>query len=703
MKKWLVASLLLFSTHLIFAQAWTGLISTARATDWTQAGMPGGIPSASWTQCGPTIAAYTGSGSTIVNALKHTGAGYTGCTANQYIQLGSGTFTLSSGIRSVGVSNTELRGMGANLTHLVFTAVSTCNGGNGTCGIGFDSSDSTTPGGPPSTIYNWTAGYSQGATSITISNGTGIVANQTMLVLDQCDTGYTGVPCTGSSVDNSGFFECGDVYATTPTGCATDGPDTGFARPHRFEMEPVIVTACSPACGTNASTVVTIDRPLIHPNWTSGQSPQVYLIQPITNVGVQNLSLEFSAVTNTAGVSFFSAQNFWCQGVAVLDSNNIGIWLQQSVHGIIQSNYVYNAGQNGANSDPTGIKFNWANNLIANNIDQDTRTPILGEGPGTGNVIVGNLFINANDQSDFMFAGLQPTHSNGGDYNLMESNYANQLAEDIAHGGHLMETYYRNFVLGWESCANGQCGSSTLKDSNAEAVTAQNVSRYDFFGANVLGTPGYSTTYNGAAGNCNKFPEFTNTIFAIGCGNAAVSPAVPHDPIAQSSTMRWANWDTANGSTQFNSAEVPTSDPNFPNPVPTTTCTSSIACPASFYYSSRPSWWPASIPFPAIGPDVTGGNMGMCSGTINTAGHYSGVPALSSAQCSPGPALTTPEWGGHVYAIPALACYLNVMGGPPDGTGSALSFNAAACYSATITPPIQFTGKITSTGSVSLQ
>jgi hypothetical protein len=102
--------------------------------------------------------------------------------------------------------------------------------------------------------------------------------------------------------------------------------------------------------------------------------------------------------------------------------------------------------------------------------------------------------------------------------------------------------------------------------------------------------------------------------------------------------------------------------------------------PPSFYLSGPPSWWSTSIPFPAIGPDVNGGNLGICSGTLNTAGHYSGVAALTSSQCSPGPALTASQWGGHVNAIPALACYLNVMNGPPDGSGKALTFSAASCY-----------------------
>jgi hypothetical protein len=69
--------------------------------------------------------------------------------------------------------------------------------------------------------------------------------------------------------------------------------------------------------------------------------------------------------------------------------------------------------------------------------------------------------------------------------------------------------------------------------------------------------------------------------------------------------------------------------------------------PASLYLTARPAWWIASVPFPAIGPDVSGGI---------------------------GP-------GGHAYAIPAEVCYEKVLGGT-DGTGSPVAFNADACYGA---------------------
>ena len=72
--------------------------------------------------------------------------------------------------------------------------------------------------------------------------------------------------------------------------------------------------------------------------------------------------------------------------------------------------------------------------------------------------------------------------------------------------------------------------------------------------------------------------------------------------------------------------------------------------------------------------------MGQCTGTINTPGHYSGVAATKSAQCT-GTSLAT-AWGGHVNAIPAMNCYLNVLGGVPDGTSGVLPFDANTCYGA---------------------
>jgi hypothetical protein len=41
---------------------------------------------------------------------------------------------------------------------------------------------------------------------------------------------------------------------------------------------------------------------------------------------------------------------------------------------------------------------------------------------------------------------------------------------------------------------------------------------------------------------------------------------------------------------------------------------------------------------------------------------------------------------GHANQIPAQVCYSNVMGGPADGSGNVLNFDANSCYNATSAP-----------------
>src|SRR5579862_1630568 len=126
-----VLILTFWATISVYAQPWSGIIDSSRAIDWSVAGVPGGVPSATWTQCGSTIAPYGTSNAyaspaTINNAIA-------ACGANHYVQLGAGNFYLNAGITwNVGalnpISNVALRGMGADQTFLHFSADDFCGG-----------------------------------------------------------------------------------------------------------------------------------------------------------------------------------------------------------------------------------------------------------------------------------------------------------------------------------------------------------------------------------------------------------------------------------------------------------------------------------------------------------------------------------------------------------------------------------------------
>src|SRR2546430_8685857 len=67
--------------------------------------------------------------------------------------------------------------------------------------------------------------------------------------------------------------------------------------------------------------------------------------------------------------------------------------------------------------------------------------------------------------------------------------------------------------------------------------------------------------------------------------------------------MRWGNYDTVSATSRFDAAEVPSGLTNFANPVP-----SGQVLPPSLYLAVQPSWW-GTVPWPAVGPDVTSGDI----------------------------------------------------------------------------------------------
>jgi hypothetical protein len=689
-----VASLLVPSVA--GAQPWSGIIDPKRATDWSQAGLPGGLPDASWTQCGKTIAAYDGTADAIATQLAS-------CSANQFVLLGPGTFHLSSSIDFGSKSNLVLRGSGANSTFLVFSAATPvkCNLGATTL-IGLCSTDQTDLySNPP--VFMWTDGLAQGSTTLTLSAATGIVAGS-MLFLSQDDDGYTGYPATGSSVDNGGYFVCADEYETNPTtGCSYNGPDGTYPSPftHRWQYEIVTAKAVN-------GNVVTISAPVRHPNWRASQVPTAMLVQPLVSSGVEDLSIDEGANMNvTYGIDIWACDGCWVSGVTVKNFYDYGFGEGWSLHGQFQNNYIFNGG--GTGPDSYGIRLvTTADNLVVNNIFHHIRSSLVFDEPDCGTVLAYNYSINQWVGADAMFLAFWP-HSAGDDFELFEGNVSNGVVLDSSHGGHLNETLFRNFNTGWESCANGNCGTSTTKDFGASAMVWPYDMRYGNVIGNVSGTPGFHKTYQGSDfGAC---PGGQCEVYNLGEGNAAVSPTIPSDPLVASTMLRWANWDSVTSATHFcgsasdtgwtttcaSASEVPTGAPTYPNPVPTKgdTAAGQGALPASLYYASEPSWFGA-VPWPPIGPDVANGNVGQCTGTLNTPGQQAGVAATSSSQCT-GTSMAA-AWAGHVNAIPAMACYFS-LGGLPDGTGGLLPFDPASCYSAKA--PLPDGGTTTDSGASS--
>jgi hypothetical protein len=230
--------------RLSFGEGWRGILSPERAADWSKVGIPGGIPRRT------TLFRTLAPGATAGDINEAIAA----CPGGQVVFLGAGTYMLAAGIDFAGHSDVTLRGAGADRTFLIFTGSVERKGiRSDICIENFDANlpheEDNYPGGPSNTA-DWTGGYAQGATQITLSSTANLVAGKSIICLDQLDDSDT---------------DTGAVWVNQKKGVTgTEGPG-GAGRKGRVEMQMALVT------GIRGNTV-TISPGLYMPNWRTSRS-----------------------------------------------------------------------------------------------------------------------------------------------------------------------------------------------------------------------------------------------------------------------------------------------------------------------------------------------------------------------------------------------------------------------------------------------
>lgn len=438
-------------------------------------------------------------------------------------------------------------------------------------------------------------------------------------------------------------------------------------------------------------------------------------------MGVRNLSADLTHTTGgTSTVVVFNCYECWIQGIRSIDAARNHFYLYVAARNIVRDNYIYQNTNHLAES--YGIESYWAgsDDLIENNICQQvTDSCPSNTGGGAGNVASYNFAIMDIFGGTNWFQPSDFEHATGYGYWLREGNVALGLELDQIHGTHNFTTAFRNRYSGWQSAGCDDGAALNQCAGNTSAVLLFAASRYMNLIGNVWGQAGYDTNYK-CLGAASQTCGQNQSVLYIGaspngygtgvfCANAAcTSTTSSYDPLTINSLMLWGNWDNVTNAVRWcgnssdpgwsttcsSTSEIPSGFGDktgtlstYVNPVP-----SSTDLPASFVYSSKPSWW-GSLRWPGIGPDVTGGNMGICSG-----GTYANSYVTSGSQCTGGGTMVT-AFGGHANANPAMNCYLNVMNGTPDGTGNVLPFDANSCYggsgngggSGSIVPPTTLT------------
>jgi hypothetical protein len=588
-------------------QPWSGILSPNRAVDWRAAGLPATLPDGEvtpnpWTpptrvQCGSTIAAGA-STATINSALAACGSGH-------YVLLGPGNFTINSGeyISLYAQNGVTLRGSGAAATKVTVAATSI---GGAVFRFGIANQTWACP---------WTSGYSAGSTSLTMTSagcegnwsgtsgalGSPPVVGQVM-ILNQCDSGYSGFPiCTGTPSDNGGLYVCGDNNA-----CQTGNTGTPYATSaYRHQMQGVRVTSIVNGGGTYT---IGFTPAIKMPNWNSSNTPVVrWDNNPSNTATAYGNGLEDMTIVAQTGSSSlnYTAQldgyGSWVKGVRFIGAApNNGALMVSGMNTLASNNYFFTNPQLDG-SYPVPLQLGASNALVLNNIFGGGGLSD-GVGGNTGTVLAYNY---ERDAFTAYYENSWFDHNAYSSFNLLEGNQYGSYMEDNTWGTHGLDTWFRNYASGWDP---------PYLTINARAMFIDNYQRFMNIVGNSLG------------------PGPSNAPFSVYQATSYPTPAYVisnTDALASSSLLRWGNCDTVTGTCRFQSSEVPVvlagNAAPFANTVP-----SSSTLPASFFMSTtaHPSggtglnWWkvckswisfPSTCaayttqPFPAVGPDVTGG------------------------------------------------------------------------------------------------
>ncbi len=652
------------------AQNWSTFLNPSRAVNWSSAGFT--IPSYT-TACPTQPTLQAGSASAAANATAIQNA-LASCTSTQnVVNIPAGTWYVTA--LSFGTQGQQvLRGAGPNSTDLIFTTGVGCGGGltSGMClkdSVGYyNGSSPVQPGG--SNACSWTAGYSQGTTSITLSGcGSAPPLNQT-IVLDQAN----------DTSDTSGIYICDVNMANCGYESSSGGNNDGRSIGGKTYSQQQVAYVTGVTSLGSGSYTVTISPGVYFSNIRSAQSPGAWWPGFVANDGVENMTLDGSNSNFSEGstVSMYDCYQCWVKNVRSLTAGRNHVMLYQSGNDVIRDSYFY--GSQSHYSESYVVESEEASSfLIENNIFQQVTNPLMfGQASGAVvdyNLSLGNIYSGATN----WMAAAYAVHNAGNEMNLFEGNNFNGIWNDDAWGSSDQETYYRNMLIGWQP---------TLQNATFPVMLRANDRVFNIVG-NVLGQPGYHTQYQTYATSttAGTGASAENTsIYTLGWGGTgpvcASGSVTTCDPLTFSTLMRWGNYDVVNAAAQWNSTEASPAAATYINANFTSSYFGSLShtLPASLYYNSAPSWWPSGKAWPPVGPDVSTGNLGTCSG-----GTYVGSQATSSSQCTGGTLSTA--WASHAASIPAQDCYLTTLGGHPDGSGTVLSFDASACYGSTGTSP----------------
>ena len=574
------------------------LIPPERRIDWSGAGISGGIPRRETICATVTDAPYNAKGDGTTNDTLAIQTALNACAgSNAVVYVPPGTYRVT---RLQMNSGESLRGAGPSRTTILGStawspSIISMEGNRHNLWYYADFLD-------PATVNKRTyaavvSGATKGSRSITLDANPGISVGD-FLLLTQTNDGHIVDPTTSQ----------GWIY-----GCTINRGDTsGSVTAQRCLGQILRVSSVS-------GTTVGLEDPL---NWTyqSSLKPMVAVSKGtnwLAGAGIEHLKVRQPAeMADQYHIQVGGAAYSWIQGVEIQDITMRGIEMLSTYHVVVADAYLHdgpvNNQKNCGRNRAYGISLdgfatgNLVYNTIIKNLDGGGITTNNGS---NGNVLAYNsLSSPCSYDSRYNFGGPSMNHGSFPYMNLWEGNNATRQIADVLQGSSAYNTVFRTHSAGWTNTENGN--QTPIYNNGAVILEARQ--RYYNIVASVLGTSGFSNVYQVGSGVSWKQPG-DNPIFAL--GTASGGTVTDSSPSVLSSLYRLANYDVVHACVWHDADSACLNSDQI----------SSLKIPPSLYLPGRPTWWPASIPFPPIGPDVHGGN-------ADSAGHAYKIPAQVCAE-----------------------------------------------------------------------
>jgi len=584
----IVLALVAIITGSVSAQ--TPLIPADRKIDWSKAGVPGGVPNRTAICADITKAPYNADNTGMNDASAAINSAISNCNnSNGVVYLPAGTYAVNAPITlPTGGSNFTIRGAGAGNTILKL-----------------NNSYITTEQGGESGNSPIAAGYTKGSTSITVSNTTNVAVGAPIVIFQDND----------------------------PSLCWSDTnvPD---------ELRQVVMVT-----GIEGQTI-TFSPALAYTLSASLNPSYSYFNTPTSNfVGLENLTIDGKNTTGSGGagnalVAFWNTYGCWVKGVEAKNIPVFAFFFYMSLSDEVVANYVHDGLD--SNESHAFVLYKDADNfLIENNIATNLWSLVMTDNT-IGTVIDYNFSYNNRTgpyQGPYFSSGASQVaayniHFGHGMMDLFEGNVGEQWQNDGYHGSASHQTLFRN----WFNGLNGLTASSKYPASNRIMIEINQHGYYHNVVANVLGDSSwvpsqYEMNTQNWTGDASTaviyrlgYPNMGNNSLCdsgywnnvqTNSGCLLQNPSYPgqwmpawQDTFPFSSggfnfqgvkptLIRTANFDYLHNSV-WN---------DFKDSAMTTAEVTNLKIPASLYYSAIPSWWPSSIAWPPVGPDVTGGNI----------------------------------------------------------------------------------------------